>query len=182
MQVKERSYKAITVKNLKVLKELALRERIEFFNRNPRYRKPYWDSLIAIALCQGAALHFVDGRTGVKDFDVWWFYIRNHEVTYSYRALKSVDSKLDEFGVHPNDVEKGYTGRRVHLMGRTVDTDIVKRCNRDPRECIVKYLEGERTKTARELANKAVVGLWPESILGEVIWLRGEHALNLNQD
>jgi hypothetical protein len=32
------------------------------------------DSLVCVALCQGAALHFVDGENGVKDFDVWTFY------------------------------------------------------------------------------------------------------------
>ena len=25
-------------------------------------------------LCQGAALHYVNGRNGVKDFDVWSIY------------------------------------------------------------------------------------------------------------
>lgn len=94
MQIEERSYKTITVEDLKKLKDLALRERIEFFDRKPCYRKAYWDSLIAIALCQGAALHFIDSRTGVKDFDIWYFYIKNYEVTYPYRALKSVDSRL----------------------------------------------------------------------------------------
>ena len=171
MQIEERSYRKITVEDLKKLKDLALRERIEFFDRKPCYRRAYLDSLIAIALCQGAASHFIDSKTGVKDFDIWYFYIKNHEVTYPYRALKSVDSKLDEFGVHPDDVEKGYRGRRVHLMGRTIDVDIVKRNSGDPKKCIIEYLEGGRTETARELAKKAVIGLWPDAILGEVIWL-----------
>lgn len=65
-------------------------------------------------------------------------------------------------------------------MGRTIGTDIVKRSKRDPEKCVIKYLEGERTKTARELAKKAVVGLWPESILGEVIWLRGASAKHVS--
>lgn len=172
MQIEERSYKTITVEDLKKLRDLALRERIKFFDRNPCYRKAYFDSLIAIALCQGAALHFIDRRTGVKDFDIWCFYIKNHKITYPYRALKSVDSRLEEFGVHPDDVVKRYRGRRVHLMGRTIDIDIVKRNNGDPRNCIIKYLEGGRTKTSRALAKKAVVGLWPDAILGKVIWSR----------
>ena len=28
------------------------------------------------ARCQGAALHYVNERNGVKDFDVWSFYAR----------------------------------------------------------------------------------------------------------
>lgn len=172
MQIEERSYKIMTVKDLKKLKDLALRERIKFFDRNPRYRKAYLDSLIAITLCQGAALHFIDGRTDVKDFDIWYFYIKNHKITYPYRALKSVDSKLNEFGVHPDDIEKGYIGRRVHLIGRTIDIDIIERNHGDPKNCIIEYLEAGGTETARELAKKAVVGLWPNAILGKVIWSR----------
>lgn len=59
-------------------------------------------------------------------------------------------------------------------MGRTIDIDIVKRNNGDPRNCIIKYLERGRTETSRALAKKAVVGLWPDAILGKVIWLRSQ--------
>lgn len=170
LQIEERSYKRITIEDLKKLEDLALKERTEFFDRHPRYRKAYENSLIAIALCQGAASHFVDGKTGVKDFDIWYFYIQNSDVTYPYRALKSVDSNLSEFGVHPDDVEKRYRGRRGHLMGRTIDISIVKRNNGDAMNCIIEYLEAGRTTTARELAKKSVVGLWPDAILGRVIW------------
>jgi hypothetical protein len=41
------------------------------FGRNPRGAGRYAGRL----LCQGAALHYLDGRTGVKDFDVWSFYL-----------------------------------------------------------------------------------------------------------
>jgi len=172
MQIEERSYKTITIEDLEKLRNLALRERIEFFDRNPRYRKTYWNLLIAIALCQGAASHFVDREVGVKDFDIWYFYIENRETRYPYRSRKSVDSRLSEFGVHPDDVEKSYSGRRVHLMGRTIDIDIVERNNKDPKNCIIGYLEKGRTETARELAEKAVVGLWPDGIFGKIIWSR----------
>jgi hypothetical protein len=30
----------------------------------------YADRLFAVALCQGAALHYIDGKNGVKDLDV----------------------------------------------------------------------------------------------------------------
>ena len=30
--------------------------------------------IIAVALCQGAALHYVNGSNGIKDLDVWTFY------------------------------------------------------------------------------------------------------------
>ncbi len=28
---------------------------------------------LAVALCQGAAMHYYDNTNGVKDFDVWFF-------------------------------------------------------------------------------------------------------------
>lgn len=179
MPIEERSFRVITAKDLKELQELSLKERERFFERNPRYKIPYYHSLIAIALCQGAALHYIDRRTGVKDFDIWYFYIENDCVRYPYRALKEVDSRLDKFGIHPGDVKKRYKGRRVGLMGRAIKNDIVERNMREPIRCIRDYLKEVRTKTARELAKKAVIGLWPETILGEKIWPVTQSGLNV---
>jgi len=168
MQIKERSYETITIEDLKKLRNLALRERIKFFERNPRYREAYWNSLIGIALCQGAALHFIDYKTGVKDFDIWYFYIKSDQLEYPYRARKSVDSKFDKFGTHPVDAKKGYKGRRVDLMGRAID---IRRYNKsDPKGCVIEFLRIQKTKTAQELTKKAIIGLWPKAILGKVIW------------
>lgn len=166
----ERSYEKITISDLKKLQALALKERENFFDRNPRLKEPYWDSLVAIALCQGAALHFFGHQTGVKDFDIWYFYVENAQVKYPYRTRKQVDSKLAKFGIHPEDVDRGYVGRRADLMGRAINVDIVHGDKRDPKSFISKYLKLRRTKTAKELAEKAVIGLWPETILGERIW------------
>ena len=44
-----------------------------FFTR-PGGRPEYESRRLAAALAQGAALHFLDGRTSVKDLDVWTFY------------------------------------------------------------------------------------------------------------
>ena len=76
MLVEERSYEKITSEDLRELQRIALEEGKSFFYRNPHLREAYWDSLITIALCQGAAKHFLDGKTGVKDFDIWYFYER----------------------------------------------------------------------------------------------------------
>lgn len=170
MGIEERSYRTITIEDLKKLRDLALRERIKFFERNPRYREAYWNSLVGIALCQGAALHFIDCKAGVKDFDIWYFYIKSDQLEYPYRARKSVDSKFDKFGVHPLDAIKGYEGRRVDLIGRAIDVDIIRRNKSDPKDCVIEYLKRQRTKTTQELAKKAIIGLWPKTILGKVIW------------
>jgi hypothetical protein len=44
------------------------------FARHPQGAGRYAGRLLCRALCQGAALHYPDGKNGVKDFDVWSFY------------------------------------------------------------------------------------------------------------
>ncbi len=48
----------------------ALAAEAELFERNPRGSGRYAGRLLGRALCQGAALHYVNGKNGVKDFDV----------------------------------------------------------------------------------------------------------------
>lgn len=167
-----RSYERITMDDLGLLSDLVMREREQFFQRNPRYKPIFYSSLIASVLCQGAAIHFVDGKNGVKDFDVYLFHRQSNtkEMRYPYRARvkHQPDSKLAKFGncpCHPN-----YVGRHVDLMGKEISTDIVRGCKSDPACCIVRYLENPRTETAKHLSRKAVVGLYPEYIRGKIIW------------
>ncbi len=68
----ERSYAPLTVAHLARLSRLAHADH-ERYTR-PAGRSEYADRLIAVVLAQGAAQHFLDGRTGVKDLDVWRFY------------------------------------------------------------------------------------------------------------
>lgn len=51
------------------LREIARQDRELFLATHPDFAVNA-DRRIAVALCQSAALHFVDGRNGVKDFDV----------------------------------------------------------------------------------------------------------------
>jgi len=46
------------------------------FARNPDGARRYAGRLVCRALCQGPALHYLDDKTGVKDFDMWSFYAR----------------------------------------------------------------------------------------------------------
>jgi len=154
----------LTTKNLAALRELALIEREAFFSRNPHLTRPYKGRLLAIALCQGAAQHFVDKIKGVKDFDIWYFYRQHPKITYPYRALKTSEIQLPNFGI-----------RHVDLMGRAVDLEIVHRHSEDAAECIREYLYQGRTQTARLLAEQAVVGLYPPTIFRKIIWSEREH-------
>lgn len=171
VQIEERSFETIDKEDLKRLRDLALKDLEEFFYRHPCY-KVYENSLILIALCQGAAKHFVDGKTGVKDFDVWSFFVENPSVRLPYRRWKQLDSELNKFGVHSNDAKKGYKGRHVDLFMRTIKADIVKRKRDDPKGCINEYLKQAKSTSPKLLAEKTVIGLYPNTILGEVLYHR----------
>ena len=63
-----RSLEPITDGRIAKLVELALRDK----DRLP----PAWDETLAgVFLAQGGAQHFIDGRHGVKDLDVWSIYL-----------------------------------------------------------------------------------------------------------
>jgi hypothetical protein len=52
----------------------------------------YDKRVIAVALCQGAALHYVDGKTGVKDFDVFTFYAAHPEGPFLIGGRRTLTS------------------------------------------------------------------------------------------
>jgi hypothetical protein len=158
----KRSMAKITRADLRKLHRLARADMDAFFERNLHYRA-YSGKEALVALCQGAALHFLDGRNGVKDFDVWFFY---PPMSFSLppRRRGVVDFGASKFGKHPNS--KGYIGRTVDVLMRS--DSAFSGCSAN--EGIARYLERPRTTTARLLAEKAVVGLYPASVFGKVLW------------
>lgn len=70
----DRSLERIEIADLLRLAALAADAEAELFRRNPRGSGRDAGRLLGRALCQGAALHYVNGSNGVKDFDVWSFY------------------------------------------------------------------------------------------------------------
>lgn len=164
------SYEKITLRDLKQLLKLALKERKLFFKDNPNYR-PYYRSLIAVVLCQGAAKHFVDGKTGVKDFDIWFFYKpRNgkYPIWRLGRYGHIVDSEIKKFG--KNIKHPDFVGRKVDLMIRELPKKLIQECGANPNDCIKAYLKNPRTQSARKLSEKAAVGLYPKWIFGKVLY------------
>jgi hypothetical protein len=105
-------------------------------------------ALLARALCQGGARHLCDGKTGVKDWDVWSFYPEGR-ATFPARW-------------HGHAV---YLGRPVDLFGRTLPV----LAGTDPAQAIVDWLMGGRG-SARYLAEDPVVLIWPPERSGEVVW------------
>lgn len=159
-----RSYERIVREDLDRLAAIARSDRQARFERRPRWR-PYADRILCVALCQGAALHFVDGRNGVKDFDVYTFYAEHSVGAFPSRWRTQVDFGPSRFGRYPGDPDS-FGGRRVDLIGRSLDASP----DADPVEAVRRYLRAARTETARQLASKAVVLLDPEPLRGQVIW------------
>lgn len=165
MNLFERSYEKITKSDLKKILRFSHEDREEFFIRNPRWRKLYGNRIICIALCQGAALHYLDGKNGVKDFDVWTFYAEHPEAPFPYRRMGHKDFGISKFGCHPFDAAK-FKGRCVDLIGRSLN--IPK--GTDPMKALKSYLGNPATESARELSKKAVVLLYPGMYFCKVVW------------
>jgi len=70
----DRSLARIYVAALPRLAALAADAEANLFERNPRGSGRYADRLLSRAVCQGAAAHYVNGKNGIKEFDVWSFY------------------------------------------------------------------------------------------------------------
>ena len=160
----DRSYERITRGDLVRLAEIARLDREDLFARKPRYRALN-GRLLCVALCQGAALHYLDGKNGVKDFDVWTFFAAHPDAPdFPWRRRRAVDFGDPKFGPSPD--KPSFAGRRVDLLGRSLDVteDVAATA------AIRKYLSQGHTETARRLAEKAVVLLEPSDRLGAVIW------------
>ena len=124
------------------------------------------ESPLAVALCQGAAMHYHDGVNGIKDFDVWFFYPFN-EKHLPYRTVWTFDYTNKKFGTHPS--MKDYSGRKVDVIVRSIHN-----YNQDdPVDTVLRYLQNEKTKSAAELSKKAAVMISPESLVGELVWYKG---------
>ncbi|MDI6769612.1 MAG: hypothetical protein QMD04_08055 [Anaerolineales bacterium] len=159
-----RSYQAIEVADLRRLALIAQKDQIEFFENHPKWARLYSGRQICIALCQGAALHYIDGSTGINDFDVYTFY-RKHPTQDLYpKRIKSYDFGDAKFGQSQNKPD--FIGRRVDCLVRSIDAPE----SEDVEISIQRYLMGGKTETARLLAAKVVILLEPNC--GKVIWQR----------
>lgn len=159
-----RSYERITHADLRRLLAVARADRCAFFECPDRKCRPLQSRVLCVALCQGAALHFVDGTSGVKDFDVWTFYAAHPTASFPPRRIVSRDFGSPKFGRSPDRPD--LIGRRVDLLGRSIPA----RPSDDPVAALRRYLGESRSVSARLLAKKAVVLLEPEHLLGTQVW------------
>lgn len=164
-----RSYEKITEEDLRLLAKLAREDREDLFSRKEDTGRLYSDRLFAVALCQGGALHYLNGMNGVKDLDVWSFYKQHPTRPFPFRRLKTVDLGIDKFG--KTDGYEQFQGRKVDLLGRSL-TDVNPD---DPVDTLRRYLRVSQTESARQLAKKAVILLEPENLFGTVVWPSENH-------
>ncbi len=155
----ERSYAPITPEHLRLLSRLAGEEREAFFERNPTQIPLYRDRFIAAALCQGAALHYLGKGDGVKDFDIHLFYVQRPDRGQMARTVRSIREEVPGFGP-----------RKIDFIRTVVPGRLIQGPSGDRVGTLRRFLEVRPTKNARHLAEKAVIGLIPEAILGMVVW------------
>lgn len=181
--VTERSYAPLTDEQLARLYDVATADH-EFFTR-PDGRSEFADRRVAVTLAQGAARHYLDGRTGVKDLDVWSFYAAlpgTPPGVFGSRRSVHRDFGPSEHGRQRYDLAaapdartrkvwaqwaREHTGRRVDLYVRPLDmaadadlTQVVAGLRRwltaGSRE------RGAKRSSAWHLSRKAVILLDPE--------------------
>lgn len=144
---------------LHALKALAKAEEAAFFERNPHLVQPYRDRLIAVALCQGAALQYLRRGYGVNDFDVHFFYSQNPRKPKLTRAKKRTLADVGRFENMPVDFLRTVVPARVKVSRPAGRLAILHA-----------FLQQTPTPNARHLAEKAVVGLMPKEMFGVIIW------------
>lgn len=140
-------------KDLRNLRDLALKEHKSFFKRNPHLEPAYGNSLIGICLCQGAASHYLNPKVITNDFDIWHFYLADEEQNFPNRAHKKAE----------------YRNVPIDYLKRAIPEKLYTACRRKPERVIVEYLKQRKTRT-KELLDKAIIGLFPERLFDKVIW------------
>lgn len=164
--VSERSCEQIKLDDLHRLAVLALKKLEEYY----RYRE-YQEHLMLLCLCQGSAEHFVRPGYGVKDFDIWAFFSQQRPSLRNFppRPVRQIDFGRSQFGRHPDDAKNGYAGRRIDVMGRSILCEEGKKHE----ECVQKWLRDGPTCSAKLIAQRPVIAIYPESKCGTVIWNPG---------
>lgn len=150
----------VTVVELRDIAALAQAEIQAFFVRNPHLVTTYQDRFLAAALCQGAALQYIGRGYGVKDFDIHFFYQQNPSKPRLSRAVYSVMATVGSFP----------PPSRVDFVRTIVPQSICQTLPTDTVSILQRFLSEKPTANARHLAQKAVVGLLPDSIFAKVIW------------
>jgi hypothetical protein len=159
------SFESIGRSDLRRLSRLARTDRDEFFERHPEWGESYRDRVLCVALCDQAALHFIGGRAGLRDFQVWTFYLEHPDGPFPHQVTGLADFGPSQFG-RPPDAAETFKGRQVHLYSRSLPCQP----GAEPVAVLQDFLRAGETRSARTLREGAVVLLEPEVMLGFVAW------------
>jgi hypothetical protein len=159
-----RSFERITLDDLHRLSQIARADFDDLFQRQ-KYSRPYADRLRLICLCQGAARHYVHGDRGVQDFDLWGFFEEIPGHRFPPRRRGTRDFGPSRFGRNPDDGD-GFKGRRVDVLGRSIGMPK----NETPIESVQSWLRKAHSESARLLAKRPVIVVWPADDCGRIIW------------
>jgi hypothetical protein len=138
-------------RHLRALQRIGLKEQGEYFDRNPKL-ETFKHKLLGICLCQGAATHYLNPKWGIADFDLWHFYLEEGPKRFPYRGHKKV--------------KKAYKGKPVDLLKRGIPQDLYMTMSKNRGAAILAFL----LRKEDILLDQAIVGLYPESLFGKVIW------------
>lgn len=163
MTVAERSFEKLTEADLARIRDLAFAELARVYSRT-KVASQYRDRMILLALCQGAAKHWADGKHGVKDIDVWAFYRAGLPSRFPYRKRWTADLGASRFGKHPDD--PGFVGRRIDILGRSIPCA----ASEAPEAAVRAWLQS-KTESAGLVAQRPVIGLWPEPLFAKPVWV-----------
>jgi hypothetical protein len=158
----ERSFERLTREDLVKLRDLAREALAERILTTPVGRL-YAGRLLLLALCQGAALHYLDGAHGVKDLDVWAFFRDGPPKPFPWRARWTADFGPSHLGRSPADA--GFAGRRVDILGRS----IAMPPGESPQGAVIAWLRGG-TASAAHLRRRPMIGLFPDAFFLRSIW------------
>ncbi|GAA1439368.1 hypothetical protein GCM10009641_46920 [Mycobacterium cookii] len=170
----------LSKRHLARLSKIAAEDHETLYARRPAYR----GRLIAVTLAQGAALHYLDRKNGVKDLDVWSFFaLPPGESRFPEdKRTKHVDFGPSDLGRQRYDLTQAPTprkraqwvrwtdehqGRRVDLMMRGLGCEP----GADPADAIRQWLlQGKPTSSPGLLRRQAVILIDPADRRGEVVW------------
>ncbi|GGL12909.1 hypothetical protein GCM10012284_54460 [Mangrovihabitans endophyticus] len=186
----ERSQARLDAAHLRRLSDLAEQDH-EYFTRDDG-RPEYRNRRLLVALGQGAALHYLDRRTGIKDLDLWTFYAAvpgrrfpaDKRETHADFGESDLGRQRYDLDAARNQRERSrfqtwqnYSGRRVDFMLRSlpVPPDAVIE---DAVAAVQRWLAQGAATNARHkptpwhLAKKAMILVWPHERAGDQLWPR----------
>jgi hypothetical protein len=189
-----RSYVELTDEHLARLAVLAAKDHATF--TRPLKRPEYADRQVAVVLAQGAAQHYVDcldgvaNPNGVKDLDVWTFYVAipgerfpaDRRETHADFGPSELGRQLYDLNAakRPSQLARWknwnrFEGRRVDFLMRQLQVDADATLDEVMNAMRAWLRAGASSQSASPpsswyLAQKAVVLIEPVERRGEVVW------------